>query len=80
MAIGYAPVNLGYATAKHEKKSMLLPLLLKLEAWLERRESSRILYQLDDRELADIGLSRADVEGLNTSPSWQAYLPPSLGR
>jgi uncharacterized protein YjiS (DUF1127 family) len=34
---------------------------------------------MDDRALADIGLSRADIEGLNT-PSWQNYLPPTLGR
>ncbi len=79
MAIGYAAGNLGFATARPERTSRLLQILLSFEAWLDRRASSRALYLMDDRELADIGLSRADVEGLN-STSWQDYLPPSLGR
>lgn len=80
MAIGYATVNLGFDIAKREKKSPLLQLLLRFEAWLDRRASSRDLYRMDDRELADIGLSRTDVEGLNDAAYWQNYLPPSLGR
>jgi uncharacterized protein YjiS (DUF1127 family) len=31
-------------------------------AWQERRRSLRLLQQLDDRMLRDMGLSRADVE------------------
>ncbi len=65
MATGYATVNLGFVTAKPERKISFLDHLLKVEAWLDRRASSRALYTFNDRELADIGLSRADVEGLN---------------
>jgi uncharacterized protein YjiS (DUF1127 family) len=79
MATGYTAVNLGFSTATRERRSTLLKLLLRYEAWLDRRRSARVLYDLDDRALADIGLSRADVEGLNTA-SWQDHLPPTFGR
>ena len=65
MATGYATVNLGYVAAKTEKKATFLDYLLKVEAWLDRHSSSRALYTMNDRALADLGLSRADVEGLN---------------
>jgi uncharacterized protein YjiS (DUF1127 family) len=68
MATAFATVNLGSFADKTEKRSLLLPLLLKAEAWLDRRASRRALYRMDDRGLADIGLSRADVEGLNDAP------------
>ena len=32
---------------------------------------------MDDRAIADIGLSRADVEGLNVA-SWQDHLPTDV--
>lgn len=79
MATGYATANLGFHPTARERKSALLQLVLRYEAWLDRRRTSRALYQMDDGALADIGLSRADVEGLNDA-SWQDYLPPSLGR
>ena len=79
MAIGYTATNLGFVTATRERQSILLKLLLRYEAWLGQRRSARVLYRLDDRALADLGLSRADVEGLNTV-SWQDHLPPALGR
>ena len=79
MAIGYATANLGFHAPSRERKSTLLQLLLRYEAWLDRRRTSRILYGMDDEALHDIGLSRADVEGQNTA-SWQDLLPPSLGR
>ncbi|WP_230531743.1 DUF1127 domain-containing protein [Microvirga roseola] len=79
MAIGYATVNLGSHAVKRERSLSPLQIVLKLEAWLERRRTARILYGLDDRALADIGLSRADVEELNTS-SWQDHLPLPFSR
>ena len=79
MATGYATVNLGFHAIRRERKVSLLQLLLNFEAWLDYRRTRRALYEMDDHALADIGLSRADVEGLN-DPSWQDYLPPSLGR
>ncbi|SCY46210.1 DUF1127 domain-containing protein [Microvirga guangxiensis] len=65
MATGYATVNLGFVAAKPEKKNTFMDHLLKVEAWLDRRRTSRILYTLTDRDLADLGLSHADVDGLN---------------
>ena len=79
MAIGYATANLGLETARRDRKNTLLQLLLRYEAWLDQRRTSKELYRMDDRALSDIGLSRADVEGLNVA-SWQDHLPPSLGR
>jgi uncharacterized protein YjiS (DUF1127 family) len=72
MAIGYAAGNLGFQSTQARRRSTLLQLLLDFESWLDRRASRRALYEMDDRTLADIGLSRADVEGLNAS-SWHSY-------
>ncbi|MBQ0823643.1 DUF1127 domain-containing protein [Microvirga terrae] len=79
MAIGHATVNLGFHSLGREHKGALLQLLLKVEAWLDARRNSRVLYRMDDRELADIGLSRADVEGLNVD-RWQDHLPAAFSR
>jgi uncharacterized protein YjiS (DUF1127 family) len=79
MAIGYAAANLGFQSARRERKSTLLQLLLRVEAWLDARRNSKALYMMDDRELADIGLSRADVDGLNVA-SWQDHLPSAFSR
>jgi len=79
MAMGYATVNLGLHTTRREYGISLLPVLLRFEAWLDRRRTSKALYGLDDRALADIGLSRADVEGLNVA-SWQDRLPGPFTR
>ena len=43
----------------------MLDYLLRFEYWLDNRSSSRELYRMNDHDLADIGLSKADVEGLN---------------
>ena len=79
MATGYATANLGFHTTHRNHGSTLMTLLLRYEAWLDRRRTSKILYELDDHALHDIGLSRADVEGLNEA-SWQDHLPPSISR
>ncbi|MGO4524456.1 DUF1127 domain-containing protein [Microvirga sp. 2MCAF35] len=79
MAIGYAAGNLGLTSAHRERRNVLLQLLLRVEAWLDARENAKALYRMDDRELADIGLSRADVESLNVA-SWQDHLPAAFSR
>ncbi len=79
MATGYAAANLGFHTTRRNHGNTLMDLLLRYEAWLDRRRTSKILYELDDHALADIGLSRADVEGLNEA-SWQDHLPPPMSR
>lgn len=70
MATGCATVNLGFAAAKPERTTTMLDYLLRFEYWLDNRSSSRELYRMNDRDLADIGLSKADVEGMNP-PLWQ---------
>ncbi len=42
--------------------------LAGITLWLERRSEYRELLELDDRLLADIGLSRTDVEEVRRSP------------
>lgn len=79
MAIGHATANLGFHTACREPRASLLQILLRFESWLDQRRTSKELYTLDDRALTDIGLSRADVEGLNVA-SWQDHLPGPFTR
>ena len=79
MAIGHATANLGFHTTHREHRTTLLQILLRFESWLDRRRTSKELYRLDDRALTDIGLSRADVEGLNVA-SWQDHLPGPFTR
>jgi uncharacterized protein YjiS (DUF1127 family) len=77
MATGIATVNLGSAfTLPRRRSGTMLRLLLAFEAWQDRRESRRALYRMDDRALADIGLSRAEVEGINEAES--LHLAPLL--
>jgi len=79
MAIGYASANLGLNSTRRERRNTVLELLLRFETWLDRRKTSKELYGMDDRALADIGLSRADVDGLNAA-SWQDHLPTTFSR
>jgi uncharacterized protein YjiS (DUF1127 family) len=67
MATGCTTVNLGFVAAKPESKTSVLDYLLRFEYWLDSRSSSRELYRMNDHDLADIGLSKADVDGLNGS-------------
>ena len=74
MALGTAAVNLFHAPAKPHGIGPLMGLLLKVEAWLDARANRRVLYSLDDRTLADIGLTRDDVDRFDEEGSWQALL------
>ena len=40
---------------------MIVALINVLQAWRRYNNSLRELYQLGDRELADIGISRSDI-------------------
>ncbi len=51
----------------------LLQLLVRWESWLDARQSRRALYELDERALADIGLSSADL-GQHGPASWHGCL------
>lgn len=79
MTTAHAIVNLG-STERRSLTSALLPLFLRIEAWFEHRASRRALYSVDDRGLADLGLSRTDVDGFDRSPAWQDLLIVPAGR
>jgi uncharacterized protein YjiS (DUF1127 family) len=57
-----------------------LRFLLRLEAWLDARASRRTLYRLDERALADIGLTRSDLGRDDPTSSWQSLLSPASRR
>jgi len=42
-------------------KTMLLAIIRFLQSWRRYNASLRELYQLGDRELADIGITRSDI-------------------
>lgn len=65
MAATLSVENLLPATKSAPRKIEWLQLLLKAEAWLDDRAGRRSLLRLDDEALADLGLSRADVERVN---------------
>ena len=74
MALGTAAANLFHLPAKPHGTGRLMSLLLRVEAWLDARKSRRALYDLDDRTLHDIGLTRDDVDRFDEDASWQALL------
>jgi len=52
---------------------MLPALVLEtLGRWQRRWESRQRIRQLDDRQLADVGLSRGDLEAEARKPFWTA--------
>ncbi len=51
----------GGRTKKRKELTMLVALINFLQAWRRYNSSLRELYQLGDRELADIGISRSDI-------------------
>ncbi|HZH09560.1 MAG TPA: DUF1127 domain-containing protein [Microvirga sp.] len=65
MATALSVENLLPATKRVPKPIAWLQLLMKMEAWLDDRASRRALYRLDEAGLADLGLSKADVERIN---------------
>ena len=70
MATGCATANLGFRTTHRNHGNTLSNPLVRYEAWHDRRRTAKILSELVDHALHDIGLSRGDVEGLNEA-SWQ---------
>lgn len=51
--------------------SRIQAILEAVETWLSRRRQRLDLAELDDRLLADIGLTRADVARETAKPFWQ---------
>ena len=53
-------------------QSWLVQAADRLYLWQQRAKARRQLMQLDDRQLKDVGLSRALVEIEAAKPFWQA--------
>jgi uncharacterized protein YjiS (DUF1127 family) len=62
MLVIHCPENLGRST---HHLGAFTRLFVRLEAWLEERATARTLYTMDDRALADLAISRSDVERIN---------------
>ena len=80
MAIGTATVNLGHHAVRRDRQGEFLRVLLRLEAWLDARASRKALYRLDERGLADIGLTEADLGRSDPAASWERLLLPLARR
>jgi uncharacterized protein YjiS (DUF1127 family) len=55
---------------RHSLSERLATMLFWLERQLERRRSRRALLRLNDDQLKDIGLSRADADREASRPFW----------
>ncbi|KAF0223951.1 MAG: hypothetical protein FD176_1549 [Rhodospirillaceae bacterium] len=54
--------------------SRAIPLVERIDlilTWIERTQQRRALARLDDRMLADIGLSRTQADQESAKPGWQ---------
>ena len=81
MTVGTALANLVHGSAEVARpKEWFLPFLLRFEAWLEARASYRTLRGMDDRALADMGLTRADLDREDPATSWRRLLLPEARR
>ncbi len=80
MAFAAATGEFRHATPASAGSGRPLQLLLRLEAWLDRRRSRRALYGMTDHALKDIGLTEADLGRADPESSWQALLLPRSGR
>jgi uncharacterized protein YjiS (DUF1127 family) len=74
MAFVNTAANLRYFTSAPRERGWFLHHLLRLEGWLDARASRRVLSRLDERSLADLGLSAADLERADPAASWQSLL------
>ncbi len=71
MAATTAAGNLRRTASGTAPRPGLLPLLLRLEAWLDRRRTRRALYGLTEHGLKDIGLTEADLARQDPEASWR---------
>ena len=62
----------GTSRMRNAAQEFLTALFDLFAAWSERARQIRDLQQMSDRELKDIGLSRADVEREASIPFWRA--------
>jgi uncharacterized protein YjiS (DUF1127 family) len=76
MTLALATANLFHFRSEPATSGRFLRHLLRVEAWLDARASRRDLYRMDDRALADIGLTNADLGRADLVSSWQYMLLP----
>ena len=76
MSLSIATADLCQLTSKPKASGWFLRGLLRMETWLDARASRRALYRMDDRALADIGLTHADLGRPDPAASWQSLLLP----
>ena len=77
MGLAVATEDLRHFASRPARQGWFMRHLLLVEAWLDARESRRALYELDERALADIGLTQADLGRVDAAASWQSLLLPS---
>lgn len=66
----WAAVIASLVRTRHVASERLVALFDRAEEWQRLARGRRELQQLTDRELKDIGLSRADVEREASKPFW----------
>ena len=76
MSLAIAKADLRQLTSRPRTSDWLMGHLLRVEAWLDARASRQGLYGMDDRALADIGLTRADLGRPDPAASWQSVVFP----
>ena len=72
------PGGVALAPQRPSPGARLLHTLTLGLAWHERARQRRALMELDDRALADIGISRADAERECRNPFWWSFRPLAL--
>ena len=70
-SLGTRCATLPRTTGRPSLAGRLLTILELVETWPRRRRQGLDLAELDDRLLADIGLTRADVARETAKPFWQ---------
>jgi uncharacterized protein YjiS (DUF1127 family) len=68
---GHSVTEVPRYSALHRVSHVVARLSTTLRAWRRRAKDRAQLAALDDRMLADIGLSRAEAEFLGSKPFWR---------
>ena len=69
--IGREPATIKSGAERARLASVLMAFVLKVEAMAERHRSRNALSALNDEQLKDIGLSRADAYRETSRPFWR---------
>lgn len=61
----------GRVKLRRRARTIGQPILARLQQWRQRGKERAELASLDDRMLADIGISRAEAQFLSGKPFWR---------